>query len=82
MEPTPFSIRIPDQTLTDLRERLDRVRWPDEIPGAGWQYGTDLRYLQPLHILHACSALIGWCRRRAERQLQHLLKGQRLAAPP
>jgi len=48
MAPTPFTIRIPDATLADLRERLDRVRWPDEIPGAGWQYGTDLTYLRQL----------------------------------
>ncbi len=48
MDPTPFTIRIPDATLADLRERLDRVRWPDEIPGAGWQYGTDLTYLRQL----------------------------------
>jgi microsomal epoxide hydrolase len=48
MEPTPFTIQIPDETLADLRERLDRVRWPDEIPGAGWQYGTDLTYLRQL----------------------------------
>jgi hypothetical protein len=25
MEPTPFTIRFPDETLADLRERLDRV---------------------------------------------------------
>ncbi len=48
MEPTPFTIRIPDETLVDLHERLDRVRWPDEIPAAGWQYGTDLTYLRQL----------------------------------
>jgi len=48
MEPTPFTIRIPDAILADLRARLDRVRWPDEIPGAGWQYGTDLTYLRQL----------------------------------
>ena len=48
MEPTPFTILIPDATLADLCERLDRVRWPDEIPGAGWQYGTDLTYLRQL----------------------------------
>ena len=48
MAPTPFTIRIPDDTLADLRARLDRVRWPDEIPGAGWQYGTDLTYLRQL----------------------------------
>ncbi len=48
MAPTPFTIRISDAILADLRERLDRVRWPDEIPGAGWQYGTDLTYLHQL----------------------------------
>ena len=48
MELTPFTIRIPDATLADLRARLDRVRWPDEIPGAGWHYGTDLAYLRQL----------------------------------
>jgi pimeloyl-ACP methyl ester carboxylesterase len=48
MGPTPFTIQIPDATLADLCARLDRVRWPDEIPGAGWQYGTDLTYLRQL----------------------------------
>jgi microsomal epoxide hydrolase len=48
MEPTLFTIRISDAILADLRERLDRVRWPDEIPGADWQYGTDLTYLRQL----------------------------------
>ena len=32
MEPTPFTIQIPDAILADLRTRLDRVRWPDESP--------------------------------------------------
>src|SRR4051794_29658523 len=48
MEPAPFTIHIPDETLADLYARLDRVRWPDEIPSAGWQYGADLTYLRPL----------------------------------
>ena len=48
MQPTPFTIRIAEDVLTDLRARLERVRWPDEIPGAGWQYGTDLTYLRSL----------------------------------
>jgi pimeloyl-ACP methyl ester carboxylesterase len=46
--PTPFTMQIADNVLTDLRGRLERVRWPDEIPGAGWQYGTDLAYLRQL----------------------------------
>ena len=48
MTPTPFTIDIDEDILIDLRERLARVRWPDEIPGSEWQYGTDLTYLQTL----------------------------------
>jgi pimeloyl-ACP methyl ester carboxylesterase len=44
----PFRIDVPEAVLIDLRERLARVRWPDEPPGAGWNYGTDLAYLENL----------------------------------
>lgn len=47
-EPRPFRIEVSDEVLADLRARLDRVRWPDEPPGGGWEYGTELRYLQAL----------------------------------
>ncbi|HEV8640145.1 MAG TPA: alpha/beta fold hydrolase [Methylomirabilota bacterium] len=48
MTPRPFRIHVADEVLADLRARLGRVRWPDEIPGAGWRYGTDLAYLKEL----------------------------------
>ncbi|MGH7313388.1 MAG: epoxide hydrolase family protein, partial [Candidatus Rokuibacteriota bacterium] len=48
MTPRPFTIRVPDDVLNDLRARLDRVRWPDQVPGGGWSYGTDLAYLKDL----------------------------------
>lgn len=44
----PFKIDIPQATLDDLRKRLARTRWPDEAEGAGWDYGTNLDYLQTL----------------------------------
>jgi len=44
----PFRIDIPQDELDDLRERLDRVRWPDELPAAGWAYGVPLSYLKEL----------------------------------
>jgi pimeloyl-ACP methyl ester carboxylesterase len=44
----PFTVQVPDEVLRDLRERLGRVRWPDEVPGGGWSYGTDLSYLKEL----------------------------------
>jgi epoxide hydrolase len=44
----PFRLRIPEAELIDLRERLDRTRWPDELSGVGWAYGVPLGYLQEL----------------------------------
>ena len=44
----PFKIAIPQSALNDLRERLARTRWPDEVEGAGWSYGTNLDYLKSL----------------------------------
>ena len=48
MTPHPFSIRVSDDVLDDLRARLARVRWPDEIAGEPWRYGTDLTYMKSL----------------------------------
>ena len=47
--PQPFQLNVPESVLSDLQQRLERVRWPDEPPhGTPWQYGTDLTYLQQL----------------------------------
>ncbi|MGH2675415.1 MAG: epoxide hydrolase family protein [Actinomycetota bacterium] len=44
----PFQIDIPDSHLDDLRERLARTRWPEELPGVGWDRGVPLDYLKEL----------------------------------
>jgi microsomal epoxide hydrolase len=44
----PFTVAVPDATLADLRDRLRRTRWPDQLAGTAWEYGTDLTYLQDL----------------------------------
>ncbi|GAA2678884.1 epoxide hydrolase [Streptomyces aculeolatus] len=44
----PFRISVPDRDLDDLHHRLDRTRWPDELPGAGWDYGVPRDYLREL----------------------------------
>jgi hypothetical protein len=36
----PFQIAVPQASLDDLRERLKRTRWPDEVEDAGWDYGA------------------------------------------
>ena len=48
MKATPFKISVPDAVLDDLRERLAQARWPDEVEGAGWDYGIALDYMKEL----------------------------------
>jgi epoxide hydrolase len=44
----PFRIDIPSVDLDDLRTRLASTRWPDQLPGVGWDYGIPLDYVQHL----------------------------------
>jgi pimeloyl-ACP methyl ester carboxylesterase len=44
----PFTIAIADADLQDLRERLQRTRWPRTLPGTGWERGVPRDYLQQL----------------------------------
>ncbi|MEU8042149.1 epoxide hydrolase family protein [Streptosporangium sp. NPDC049078] len=44
----PFRIDVPQARLDDLHERLDRTLWPDELPGAGWDYGVPVEYVRNL----------------------------------
>lgn len=43
-----FHIRVSNEILEDLKARLDRVRWPDQLEDAGWERGTELSELQSL----------------------------------
>ncbi|MEV0352271.1 epoxide hydrolase family protein [Nonomuraea sp. NPDC050680] len=43
-----FRIDIPQADLDDLAERLARVRWTDELHGAGHEYGVPLQYVRSL----------------------------------
>ncbi len=44
----PFRLSVPQSDLDDLYDRLDRTRWPAELPGAGWEYGVPAGYLRDL----------------------------------
>jgi epoxide hydrolase len=44
----PFRVEVPQADLDDLHDRLDRTRWPDELPGGGWSRGVPLAYLEEL----------------------------------
>ena len=64
----PFRIEIPEADLADLRDRLARTRWPDEIPGSGWEYGVNLGYMKDM-VEHWCTTY-DW--RKHEAQLNEL----------
>ena len=44
----PFTVAVSQESLDDLRYRLDRVRWTSDIPGSGSDYGVSLPWLQRL----------------------------------
>jgi len=76
----PFRIEVPDAVLDDLRARLARTRLPDQIEGAGWDYGTERGYLQEL-IAHWRSAYdwrIHEARLNAFPQFRTEIDGQRV----
>ena len=61
----PFAVNVSQPVLDDLRERLARTRWPDEVPDTGWEYGTERAYLQEL--VHYWETAFDW--RRQERAI-------------
>ncbi len=44
----PFRVKIPESVLADLRDRIARTRWPDELAGSGWEFGASLSYMKDL----------------------------------
>jgi pimeloyl-ACP methyl ester carboxylesterase len=44
----PFAIHVEDSVLENLRTRLRRTRWPDQIEAAGWDQGTERETLRSL----------------------------------
>jgi len=47
-EVTPFRIEISEDELHDLRQRLQRTRWPERETVENWSQGVPLAYLQEL----------------------------------
>jgi microsomal epoxide hydrolase len=48
MQPVPFAIRVDPSVIDDLHRRLDATIWPQTLPGAGWDYGTDIEELREI----------------------------------
>ena len=43
-----FPLHVPQERLDDLRQRLERTRWPDEQPVPGWEQGVPSARLRVL----------------------------------
>ena len=41
----PFEIAVSDEAISDLKNRLQNTRLPDQISQTTWEYGTDREYL-------------------------------------
>jgi microsomal epoxide hydrolase len=48
MPPRPYAINVPQSVLDDLKQRLANTRWPNSLPGVGWDYGADPGYIRQL----------------------------------
>src|SRR5579885_3126969 len=42
----PFGVNISEAALNDLKQRLRRTRWPDELKNSGWKNGSNLSYMK------------------------------------
>src|SRR5215208_362820 len=65
-----FRIAVPEASLDDLRERLARTRWPDEVSDAGWEYGANLAYMREL-LAYWREDFDWWARERALNAFAH-----------
>ncbi|WP_413449847.1 epoxide hydrolase family protein [Georgenia phoenicis] len=45
---TPFTLHVPEASLTALRGRLRDTRWPVEDAGTGWDHGVPVDYAKEL----------------------------------
>ena len=61
----PFQISISESQLGDLKDRLSRVRYPDELEDVGWESGVPLGEVQ--HLIKYWTESFDW--RRAEARL-------------
>lgn len=45
-KPRDFTLAVPEAEIDDLRTRILLSRFPDQAPGAGWTYGSDLDFMR------------------------------------
>jgi microsomal epoxide hydrolase len=77
----PFRIDTPQELLDDLRQRLLRTRWADDLGDAGWKYGLSVPFMRQL-VTHWCDHFDWRSHEAALNRLHHfratLRDGQRV----
>jgi hypothetical protein len=48
----------------DLAHCLEATRWPDELEGAGWEFGSNLGYIRSLSDYWCAMAMTGGARKQ------------------
>lgn len=48
MTAEPFEIAIPDEDLEELRLRVARTRWADDLGNSDWRYGVEREWLEEM----------------------------------
>lgn len=61
--PSAFVLSVSDAAIGDLKDRLERTRYPARMAGEPWAYGTDVDYLKGL-VDHWCDGF-DWRRQEA-----------------
>jgi microsomal epoxide hydrolase len=46
--PRPFTFRVPDEDIADLRRRLAATRWPDEVNDGVWEWGVPVETMKEI----------------------------------
>ena len=65
----PCTSHVPADVRDDVRWRLGQTRFPDAMPGSGWDYGRKLEYLKAL--VHSWRTDFEWRAQEAQRHRWH-----------
>jgi len=60
----PFKIAVPDTEIDKLKHKLSLTQFPDELEGAGWDYGAPLYDVR--RLVHYWLLDFDWRKQEAE----------------
>ncbi|CAK0786968.1 hypothetical protein CVIRNUC_010182 [Coccomyxa viridis] len=48
VKPKKLIVHVAEEDIADLKQRLNKTRWPDELEGVDWDYGVPKAYIKEL----------------------------------